>query len=230
MTAEAIAARVWPGREVDVEPLGGGITNHNFKVSLGGESYVVRIGGERTELLGIDRHAEEAAARAAAAVGVGPEVVAFVDGSLVTRFVEGTAVDDMGEPATLQEVASLLRRVHEGPAFPARFDAFRVVEAYRDTAAAHGVTTAAYDRAKETADRIESRLGPQPGRPCHNDLLTANFIRSPDQGIRIVDWEYAGMGDRFFDLANFAVNTELDADGSCSRRTSARDEPRTRRT
>jgi thiamine kinase-like enzyme len=210
MTAEAIAARVWPGREVDVEPLGGGITNYNFKVSLGGEAYVVRIGGDRTELLGIDRHAEEAAARAAAAVGVGPEVVAFVDGSLVTRFVEGTAVDDMGEPATLREVAALLRRVHEGPAFPARFDAFRVVEAYRDTAGEHGVSVPGYLTAKETADRIESRLGPQPGRPCHNDLLTANFIRSPGQGIRIVDWEYAGMGDRFFDLANLAVNTELD--------------------
>jgi thiamine kinase-like enzyme len=212
MQAEAIAERVWPGREVDVEPLGGGITNYNFKVSLGGDAYVVRIGGERTELLGIDRHAEEAAARAAAAVGVGPEVVAFVDGSLVTRFVEGTRVDDMREPATLQQVTSLLRRVHEGPAFPARFDAFRVVEAYRDTAAEHGVTAAGYAGAKEMADRVERRLGPQPRRPCHNDLLTANFIRLPDQGMRIVDWEYAGMGDRFFDLANFAVNNELDSD------------------
>ena len=212
MQAEAIAERVWPGRELDVEPLGGGITNHNFKVSLGGDAYVVRIGGERTELLGIDRHAEEAAARAAAAAGVGPEVVAFVDGSLVTRFVEGEPVPvaEMREPATLREVASLLRRVHDGPAFPARFDAFRVVEAYRDTAAEHGVTAAGYAGAKETADRIERRLGPQPARPCHNDLLNANFIRSPDQGIRIVDWEYAGMGDRFFDLANFAVNNELD--------------------
>jgi thiamine kinase len=213
MRAQAIAERVWPGRELDVEPLGGGITNHNFKVALGGDAYVLRIGGERTELLGIDRHAEEAAARAAAAVGVGPEVVAFVEGSLVTRFVEGEPVPvaDMREPATLREVAALLRRVHEGPVFPARFDAFRVVVTYRDTAAAHGVSHAAYAGAKETADRIERRLGAMPEHPCHNDLLTANFIRSAD-GIRIVDWEYAGMGDRFFDLANFAVNNELDAD------------------
>jgi len=213
MRAEEIAARVWPGRPAGVEPLGGGITNHNFKVSLDGEAYVIRIGGERTELLGIDRQAEEAAARAAAAAGVGPEVVAFVDGSLVTRFVEGTPVDDMREAATLREVASLLRRVHEGPAFPARFDAFRVVEAYHATAEEHGVTAFRYAAAKETADGIERRLGPQPVRPCHNDLLTANFIRSPDQGIRIVDWEYAGMGDRFFDLANLAVNNELDDNG-----------------
>ena len=50
-----------------------------------------------------------------------------------------------------------------------------------------------------------------PERPCHNDLLTANFI---DDGrrIRIVDWEYAGMGDVFFDLANFAVNNGLSDD------------------
>ena len=47
--------------------------------------------------------------------------------------------------------------------------------------------------------------------PCHNDLLNANFI---DDGERlwIVDWEYAGMGDLFFDLANFSVNHELTDD------------------
>ena len=67
-------------------------------------------------------------------------------------------------------------------------------------------------RPRLIADRIEAGLGPQPTVPCHNDLLNANFIRSPD-GIRIVDWEYAGMGDRFFDLANFAVNHELDDPG-----------------
>jgi thiamine kinase-like enzyme len=46
--------------------------------------------------------------------------------------------------------------------------------------------------------------------PCHNDLLNANFLDDGD--IRIVDWEYAGMGDRFFDLANFSVNHDFDLD------------------
>ena len=48
--------------------------------------------------------------------------------------------------------------------------------------------------------------------PCHNDLLAANFLLSVD-GVRLVDWEYAGMNDRYFDLGNFAVNNELDLDG-----------------
>jgi thiamine kinase-like enzyme len=216
MDAGEVAVRVWPGRELEVEPLGGGITNHNFKVRCDGETYVLRIGGKDTDLLGIDRNAEHAAANAAAAVGVGPEVVAFVEpeGYLVTRFVEGDPVPpaELRRPDALRETAALLRRVHEGPAFPARFDPFRVVEAYHATALTHGVQVPAeYEAAKARADEIERKLGPRPEHPCHNDLLNANFIRSP-QGIRLVDWEYAGMGDRFFDLANFAVNHDLTAD------------------
>jgi thiamine kinase-like enzyme len=216
MDADAVAARIWPDRELELEPLGGGITNHNFKVSCDGETYVLRIGGKDTDLLGIDRRAEYAAARAAAELGVGPEVVAFVEpeGYLVTRFVEGEPVppEDIRRPQGLRETGALLRRVHEGPKFPARFDSFRVVEAYRATAIAHGVKVPAdYEAAKARADEIERQLGPRAEHPCHNDLLNANFIRGED-GIRIVDWEYAGMGDRFFDLANFAVNHDLTAD------------------
>jgi thiamine kinase-like enzyme len=216
MTAEAIAARVWPGRDLRIEPLGGGITNHNFKVSLDGEAYVLRIAGADTELLGIDREAEHTAAQAAAEVGVGPEVVDFVEGSLITRFVQGRSVppEELRSAECLRETAELLRRVHEGPSFPTRFDSFRVVETYHRTAMERGVEVPAeFGPAKRRADEIERALGLRPEHPCHNDLLNANFIRSPE-GIRIVDWEYAGMGDRFFDLANFSVNHELSADES----------------
>jgi thiamine kinase-like enzyme len=152
----------------------------------------------------------------AAELGVGPEVAGFVQGSLITRFVEGTPVpiEEMRRPDVIREAAGLLRRVHEGPPFPARFDAFRVVEAYRETAVEHGVELpAVYETAKARADEIEETLGTRPEHPCHNDLLNANFIRSR-AGIRIVDWEYAGMGDRFFDLANFSVNHQL-SDAEC---------------
>jgi thiamine kinase-like enzyme len=218
MTAEEIAARVWPGRELELEPLGGGITNHNFKVECDGELFVLRIGGKDTDLLGIDRYAEQAAARAAADIGVGPDVVAFVEpeGYLVTRFVDGepVPVDEIRRPEALYEIAALLRRVHEARAFPARFDSFRVVEAYCTTAVAHGVRVPPeYDAAKARANEIEQALGQRAEHPCHNDLLNANFIRGPE-GIRIVDWEYAGMGDRFFDLANFSVNHELSEEES----------------
>jgi thiamine kinase-like enzyme len=207
---EAIVARLWPGRDARLEPLGGGITNRNFKVAVGGEAFILRIGGKDTELLGIDRHAEHAASRIAADLGLAPEVVGFVEpeGYLVTRFVDG----EVGR-VDVEQVGRALARLHAGPAFPARFDSFRVVQVYRATALERGVAVpAAYDRAKEVADAIERRRAGVAPRPCHNDLLNANFI---DDGSRswIVDWEYAGMGDPFFDLGNFAVNHSLDEDG-----------------
>ncbi len=210
MEPEQLAERVWPGQQVAIELLGGGITNRNFKVEADGQKFVLRIGGRDTELLGIDRSAEHAASRVAADLGLGPEVVAFVEpeGYLVTRYVDG----EVGK-VDIDRVGAALRRLHEGPTFPGRFDSFRVVEAYRTTAHEHGVgVPSAYERAKELADQIERRRSGAPLRPCHNDLLNANFI---DDGARLwlVDWEYAGMGDPFFDLGNFAVNHELVAEG-----------------
>ena len=210
MELEQLAERVWPGRQATIEPLAGGITNRNFKVDVGGETFVLRVGGKDSELLGIDRSAEYAASRAAAELGLGPEVVAFLEpeGCLVTRYVDGA----VGK-VDVARVGAALRRLHDGPPFPSRFDSFRVVEAYRVTALEHGVVVPlAYKRARELADRIERRRNGAPLRPCHNDLLNANFI--DDEGrLWIVDWEYAGMGDPFFDLGNFAVNHELDAEG-----------------
>jgi len=211
---EDVVERVWPGRAPRVTVLGGGITNHNLKVELeDGETFVLRIGGTDTDLLGIDRRVEYEASIAAAAVGVGPEVVSYIEpeGYLVTRFIEGEIVpaERMQAPETIRCVAAALRAVHNGPPLPGRFDSFRVVEDYRSTAFARGAAVPAeYARARQIARTIERARGPIPERPCHNDLLNANFI---DDGrrIRIVDWEYAGMGDVFFDLANFAVNHGL---------------------
>jgi len=205
----------WAGASsLRVGAISGGITNRNYRVDVDGESFVVRIPGPRTELLGIDRDAEHSAAAAAAAVGVGPEVVALHRdlGSRVTRFVDGDPIPEerMAHPETLAVVVAALRSLHGGPALPATFSPFRVVEEYREVALAHGVAIPdAYRSLLTRARRIEETLGGFEPRPCHNDLLNANFIRRGDR-VFIVDYEYAGMGDIFFDLANLSVNHRFD--------------------
>jgi thiamine kinase-like enzyme len=214
-TFEAEVERVWPGRDARFEILGGGITNHNLKVDVGGERFVLRVAGKGTNLLGIDRVVELAATEAAAALGIGPEVVQFVEpeGWLVTRFIEGEipSPERMREPETLHRVAAALRAFHDGPEIPGTFDSFRVVEIYRRTALDRGGSVPeTYEWAHEIAGRIETKRAAAAPAPCHNDLLNANFLDDGER-LRIVDWEYAGMGDRFFDLANFSINHELDA-------------------
>jgi len=208
------------GRGLAFTALSGGITNRNFLVVADGaaDRYVIRLAGNDTHLLGISREVEHAATVAAAGVGVGPEVVAFVrpEGYLVTRFIVGGLVSDeaVHRPETILRVADSIRRVHDGPAIPGLFIPFRIVEAYRALAMARGVPIPpAYELAMAIARRIELAFlaNPVELRPCHNDLLNANFIDDGER-IRIVDWEYAGLGDPFFDLGNFSVNHGLTPD------------------
>jgi thiamine kinase-like enzyme len=208
------------GRDLTLTALTGGITNRNFRVDAAGtdQRWVIRLAGNDTHLLGISREVEHAATVAAAGVGVGPEVTAFIrpEGYLVTRFIVGSPVSDeaVHRPETLRRVADSLRRIHDGPAIPGLFVPLRIVEAYRALAMARGVPIPPeYEHAAAVSRRIEAAFLADPIelRPCHNDLLNANFIDDGER-IRIIDWEYAGMGDPFFDLGNFSINHELTVD------------------
>ena len=190
--------------------LDGGITNRNYRLRWGGRDCVLRLPGKDTALLGIDRRAEWAATQAAAAAGIGPEPVAFEPrlGCLVTEFVEGRPVEPPELRGRIPELAGALRTIHGGAPLPAAFDAFAVVEQYRRIAEERGAAPPpGFGGLADGARAIRAVLtGPEHAPvPCHNDLLSANLL---DDGrrLRILDWEYAGMGDRYFDLGNLAAN------------------------
>jgi thiamine kinase-like enzyme len=217
ITLDEAVARVpqWRGHtDLRTSVLSGGITNQNFRVETGGEVFVLRISGDNTELLGINRQNERAATLAAAAIGIGPEVVYFIEpeGCLVTRFVAGKPIlpDVMRQPDSIRQIAALLRRVHQMPAIPGHFSPFQVVTSYRRLADERQVTgyPPDYDELCERMRAVETAFGRKPVAPCpcHDDLMIENFLRDDATGqIRILDWEYAGMGDPYFDLANLAA-------------------------
>ncbi len=194
-------------------PLEGGITNRNFRVRLGDEEYVVRLHGKDTELLGISRLAERIANEAAATLGLAPEVVAGFEGGVVTRFV---SCDPLQEPEILEragEIALALRSFHCSQAqLPVEFHVPDLLRVYAETVRSRGARLPeTYEQAMEIAARIAASLPEQALRPCHNDLLAGNLIRSRGDGrTMIVDWEYAGMGHPSFDLGNLSVNNGFD--------------------
>ncbi len=174
--------RLWPGRQARVTALSGGITNHNFRVDVEGDSFVLRMGGAQTELLGIDRRTEREANHRAFEVGIAPHVVGFAEpeGWLVTRFIHGRpiSVDQMRTARTIQRVASAVRRFHEAAPIPGVFDSHAVVVDYRLEAEAHGVTIPdAYARGLEMSEGIRAARGPQASVPCHNDRSTTSSGR-----------------------------------------------------
>jgi thiamine kinase-like enzyme len=210
----------WSGKDRVVTPLTGGITNQNYRVDIAGETFVLRIGGKGTRLLGIDRGREHTCTAIAAQMGVGAEVIHFLpsEDALVTRFIVGNGIspETAAQPATLRRIVNSIQRYHVGPAFPGAFSPFDTVRDYHKKALERSVTfPESLPQVYALMAQIEEAIGPlhQP-TPCHNDLLANNFI-DDGHNIWILDWEYAAMGDIFFDLGNFAVNQTLN-DEQCA--------------
>lgn len=202
-------------KNLKVSSLDGGITNSNFRVDVSGESFALRIAGNGTDLLGIDRGNEYAANLAAGKLGIAPEVIHVIqpEGYLITRFINARQfpIEEITQADNIRRVIELVRKIHSIPEIPGEFSVFRTVENYAETARKFNVELPEnidflMERSREAETAIMST--PQSLRPCHNDLLNANFLINDEQ-IFILDWEYAGMGDVFFDLANFSTNHEL---------------------
>jgi len=202
--------------DLTITELTGGITNKNYKITADGEAFVLRMGGNETKHLGIDRAVEYECSRLAAQIGVAPEPTAFLEpeGYIVARFISGKGIPagEIGTEENIKRVLESIKAYHAIEKFPGSFSPFRVAEEYAETARSFNVKLPdKMDWYLERSREIEKAMyGREPLqlRPCHNDLLNGNFI---DDGrrIRILDWEYAGMGDIFFDLGNFAIQHEF---------------------
>jgi thiamine kinase-like enzyme len=217
LTLEEALQRIpqWKGAEITTTSLGGGITNQNYRVDVGGESFVLRMPGEKTELLCINRDYEYAANLAAGNLGIAPQVYFYIqpEGYLVTRFLKANPLppSEIRQPQNLKKVAELVKKFHSLPPIPGSFLVYEIVESYAQTARSYHVALPKnYEwlREKMYAAKAAFDLDPLALVPCHNDLLNENFLQQ-DGKIYLLDWEYAGMGDPFFDLANFAAHHKL---------------------
>jgi thiamine kinase-like enzyme len=217
-TAEEAVARVslWKGETVKVSPLSGGLTNENYLVEGGGKRYVVRIPGQSTELLSIDRANEVHNTRAAATTGIGPKVLEVIPDLdvMVLEFIEGPTMSakTLESEEMAKRMAASFRRLHAAPRFLQDFNMFRLIESYLDIVEAHDVTIPPdYRDRLPTIAEIERAVAAAslPSVPCHNDLLCENFI---DDGVslRIVDYELSGNNDPCFDLGNTAQEAKFD--------------------
>lgn len=205
----------WEGADdFAVERLGG-LTNTNHLVTAAGEQYVVRIVGSNAGPLGIDRDLERQVLALAEDAGIGPAVVLLEpEGHLVTKRIDGRhwTVEEYRTPGNVQRVAEAVRRVHALPSVDGRFSPFRSVESYADQANALGVafpddwdTFAGRMREVEAEQRRDTSSWL---RLCHNDLYGVNIL--DDGRVRIIDWEYAGMGDLYFDLGTLVYAFDSD--------------------
>jgi thiamine kinase-like enzyme len=202
---------------ISIDLLPGGMTNQNYRITVDSQPFVLRVSGPNTPLLGINRRNECAITRAAGLIGIAPEVVycSEPEGHLVTRFICGHKLSraDLQRPELSAHLAQILKQIHALPPVDATFSPFRSIESYHTAAARLGSTFPAnfdwFIAQMYTIEQAE-RAHPIPDSLCHNDLVRGNLVN--DTTITVLDWEYAGMGNFFFDLATVILDNRFSAD------------------
>jgi thiamine kinase len=212
---EAVLEPFVPGAgRMVVERLGSGLVNDSYRVMRGGLAYAVRVAAANAAELGLERAWECRVLERAGAAGIAPRAERCDPGRgiLVSRWIDGIpwTREEALSPGNIGRMAGLVHRVHElavsgGPG--RRMNPADWVIHYSQPAAA----ATSVRRFEGTAARFLTRLGALPQAPavlCHSDLHLANLVVT-DRDLVLLDWEYAHVSDRFWDLAGWACNTDM---------------------
>lgn len=217
---EQVISRIedWKGCRISFLPMSGGLTNANYKVLVDGAPFFVRIPGESTELLAVDRQNEYFNTRAAAETGVGPGVIFYLPELqvMILEYIEGKTMsnESLNAAGMPTKIATAIKRLHGGPRFLSDFNMFRLIEYYLDICKTHTIPIPkGYSDKLPIVRNIEQALAvhPLPTLPCNNDLLAENYIFD-GKSLRIIDYEYSGNNDPCFELGNTCQELQYDDD------------------
>lgn len=198
-----------------VESLDEGLTNCCYFLQSGMEQCVLRLNARNSRAMGLDRVNEQVALRHAAAAEIGPQVIycSPYQGVLVTRYLEGRhwSEAEAGTELNIERLAMLLKRVHALPATGKQLIPGDVVARYLRGIKDHFVAiperfNALHTKMEQVIYQLNCHRGER--RLCHNDPVLGNIIDSGDK-LFLIDWEYAAMGDPFFDLAVVVHNLKF---------------------
>ena len=195
-----------------VQQLSNGPTNASFLVERDGEKFVLRLDKPAARELGLDRENEDQVLRVLAEAELAPAPLysKVSSGILLRPWLQGRTwtVEQLNENGNLRRLASVLRRVHAVAASGHLFDPLGAARRYaRQLGTNHSAEI--LQRAEHLAGELAQ--WPEPPVLCHNDPVCHNILES--EPLALIDWEYAALGDRYFDLAvvlqHHGVDVEL---------------------
>lgn len=191
----------------------GGLTNFNFKLFNGEETYVVRFPGVGTEEL-INRKDESDISWVTNEIGIDAEMLYFDEksGIKVCKYIEDAVTMDANQvksPENMKDIAQLFSKLHtSGKVLPIPFDVFEKIKEYEDllNSESGNFYWDDYEEVRKQIYNLKELYESYEIQRvlCHNDPLCENFIKGKDR-MYLVDWEYAGMNDPMWDLADVFI-------------------------
>lgn len=206
---------------VNIERTGQGFTNHTYRVHLAnGDKVMARVAGEGTEDY-IDRRCENYNCCQMNFLGIAPKIIYCNEetGDNITRYLNAETMtdEDFQNSSLLRgKVAEVMRKYHQsGLKFANDFSPQERMRQCRALLADcnYQCEYDTFDELVQVLRTIEdaTKEAAIPTVPCHNDPLSANFMFDGDR-LYLIDWEFSGMNDCYYDLASFLIAAQLTAE------------------
>lgn len=201
----------------EIEILPGGLTNSNYKVTIGGVTYALRIAGAGT-MEYLNRPAEKHNAQLMADIGISAPIIFYDEttGNQVCKYIDDCKTlhipDFKEEQRYLSMAAKVFRKYHDcQKEFISVFDPLKEIDTYMALLAEKNFEF--YEGAETMEAKVAEiktlfKKNPPPQAPCHNDPLCENWL-DDRKNFYLIDWEYGGMNDPLFDLGALALEAEL---------------------
>lgn len=195
----------------------GGMTNKNYKVTIDGKLYILRVPGAGTEEM-IDRKIEKENAELGYKIGIDAKILYFdaETGIKISEYIkDAETLTPMAakKENNMKEVAETLRTLHDSDIrFNNRFDVLAKIKSYEELIKKYdGENFEDYDETREKVMKVykvfeDMKLDEM---PCHNDTVPENFIKDSNGKMHLIDWEYSGMNDTMWDLAAYSIECKF---------------------
>lgn len=193
----------------------GGLTNRSYYINTAIGEYIIRIPGEGTQDL-ICRSDERISTELACRLGIDSPLLYFGDdGTKITEYIQEAQTmsqDSLKEEVHIQQVARIFHKLHTcGEDSGVAFEVFDMAANYENILSKNHVPIYEdYPEIKHMVMMIKKEIddsGDIIRVPCHNDSLCENWVQGKDK-MFLVDWEYAGMNDPMWDLADVSIEAE----------------------
>lgn len=187
---------------VIVKRLEGGMSNYTYVVETRGKRYTYRVPGKFAEKF-VDRVEEWDNIQEVNKLSLNnaTSYVEVISGEKLAEYVEGTILSETDVVSYNEMSVKALKTIHNSNLRFKDYNAFGRLADYERYCREMGFThPKEYIELRGKLDQMRQAHADVPMVPCHCDYQPTNLVVSGDK-LYVLDWEFAGMNDPFYDIA-----------------------------
>lgn len=198
----AKAFHVKPEEVIVLNRLLGGMSHLTYHIQIHGIDYTYRIIGKDGNLF-VDRKIELENLNRIQSLGLNNETIYFdiKTGEKAAKYVEGTVLTQLDFRPYLSDVSKALKTLHQSDLKPASdYGLIHRLDLYESYTM---IKSPLYLELKgKWINRYNTKHRHQSKVFCHNDAQRSNMVVAKDR-LYLLDWEYAGLNEFYYDIASF---------------------------